>query len=744
MKKLILLFTLVFATFTSFSSHFMGGEITWICLKSGPDVGKYVFQMKVYRDCSGITFSQTSQTLTAHNYPTLGTTTPILLNFESITDISPDGTPLSGNSCYDCAAGNLGAVEEYVWRSDPTIMAGTPPAEGWHFTWGSCCRSSNIDNGMADESWTLRAVMYPYTDINGNAIPADPCFDSSPKFDEQAKTIICTGYEFSYSHNASDDELDEITYLWGEPLGDAFGYDPSNPNATALVFSAPYAVNSPIPGMPTLDPSSGQITYLSNTPGVFVTCIKVEGRKCGQLVAEIYREVQVVLVDCGLFTQPQDGFNDPPSITTPFIDPVTTLPTFETTVYAGQLVQFNIEAEDFDTYSGGQFQEITLDASGGQFASDYISINNCANPPCATFNNGSGVTPPFTAPGIVSGVFEWQTDCSHMTADVGCNTTSNVFTFLIKAYDDFCPANGISIATIKITVVPPIPDLRCTEVLDNGNVVLTWKYVDGAPPTAEPYMVWHSTNPSGPFILLDSVLFPATSYTHFSSGAGNNASQLYYHSSEEGCGILAGDLNSDTLASSFMDIDVLDFGINADLNWNAIHNPLLISSSTEYNLFIKNNSLSSFSNILTTTNLTHSHLAEFCDYDPSFKVEISDLSGCKSISNVSTVNLLDTLSPEVPNIMDVSVDVNGKSIISWTSSPGADFYAIYKQDEFGVWVTIDSVFGVNTNVYLDASSNASNTAELFQIRALDSCGNSSLTSLEHNSINLEAEIQACD
>ena len=45
-------------------------------------------------------------------------------------------------------AGTLGAVEEYIWRSDPITLLGTPPSEGWHFTWGSCCRSSNIDNGM--------------------------------------------------------------------------------------------------------------------------------------------------------------------------------------------------------------------------------------------------------------------------------------------------------------------------------------------------------------------------------------------------------------------------------------------------------------------------------------------------------------------------------------------------------------------------------------------------------------------
>ena len=743
MKKIAVSLILIFSSLFSYSSHFMGGEITWQCIKGGPDVGKYIFQMKVYRDCNGITFSQTSQTLTHHNYPSLGTTTPILLNFISTTDISPTGSIASGNTCVDCASGQLGGVEEYIWRSDPMILGGTPPAEGWHFTWGSCCRSSNITNGMNDESWTLRAVMYPYTDpVTGNALPADPCYDSSPKFEEQAKTIICTGYEFSYSHNAFDDELDEIVYSWGEPLGDAFAYDPANPNATALAFDPPYTVNSPIPGAPTLESSTGEITYNSNTAGVFVTCIKVEAFKCGQLVAEIYREVQVLLIDCGLYTQPQDGFNDPPTITEAFTDPATGLPTYETTVYAGQLVQFNIEAEDLDTYAGGQLQQITLDADGGQFASDYVTINNCANPPCATFNNGAGVTPPFSAPGIVSGVFEWQTDCSHMTADVGCNTTSNIFTFLIKAEDDFCPANGISIATIKITVVPPIPDLRCTEVLQNGDVMLTWKYANGAPPTLEPYMVWHSNNPNGPFTLIDSVFHPVTTFTHSSAG-GNDAAQYYYLSTEEGCGVTAGDLNSDTLSSIFIDVVPINQGIKAYLDWNAIHDPLLYTSSTDYELFLKNPN-TNFTNILTAPSQNYTHDLEFCNYYPEFYVTIDDASGCSSKSNIGVTNLLDTITPVTPIITDVSVDVNGKAVISWTSSPGTDFYAIYKQDEFGVWVTIDSVFGVNTTTYNDLNSNATNQYELFQVRALDSCGNASQTSIEHNSMNLESDLHACD
>ena len=87
MKKIIIVLIFIFSSFLSFSSHFMGGEITWKCLKGGPNIGQYIFEMKVYRDCSGIAFSQVSETVTHHNYPALGVSTPILMNFISITDM---------------------------------------------------------------------------------------------------------------------------------------------------------------------------------------------------------------------------------------------------------------------------------------------------------------------------------------------------------------------------------------------------------------------------------------------------------------------------------------------------------------------------------------------------------------------------------------------------------------------------------------------------------------------------------
>ena len=46
MKKYLVFFLTFFLfNFSASATHIMGGEITWTCLKVGPDVGKYVFQM---------------------------------------------------------------------------------------------------------------------------------------------------------------------------------------------------------------------------------------------------------------------------------------------------------------------------------------------------------------------------------------------------------------------------------------------------------------------------------------------------------------------------------------------------------------------------------------------------------------------------------------------------------------------------------------------------------------------------
>ena len=734
MKKVVFLLLLFTLSFTQIkASHLMGGEITWECVKSGSTQGMYIFTMKVYRDCNGVNLSNLPINLTT-NHPII---TSIQLDWISNTDISPACDPTnSGNPQMDCLNPQQGSVEEWIYQSQPVNLPGIPPATGWHFWWGSCCRNAAIVNIINPDSYgfTLRAIMYPYT-IPPNATPENtsPCFDSSPQFNEQPKTIICTGYPFSYSHNASDPELDEIVYSWGDPIDQ--GYAPGTPSI--IPFLAPYTINSQIPGNPTLDPTTGEISYNSVTSGNFVTCIKVSAYKCGQLVAEVFREIQVILIACP--NMAGAGPNNKPVVNPPFNGGTQ----YNTTVYAGDLVTFNITGTDNDIYANGTPQDLTLEVSGGQFASDYITTTSCLNPPCATFNNGAGIVPPFSAPTTVGGVFEWQTNCSHIASNVGCNTFSNLYTFLIKVYDDFCPAPAITIATISIEVLAaPIdhpPDIRCVSVDANGDVLLSWEHLPTAQ-TSSIYNVYSSTSASGPFTLLDTVGYPSNTYIH--TGAGADAiSVFYYLTSESDCAGTS-DL-SDTLQTIKLDVTAIASSTIGDLVWNKPHNPLLITSLPDYTVYTATGS-SGWTNTGSTLNTNFQFPAQTCGSYQEFYVTLEDSSGCFSISSIDGANLQDTISPNNPVIEVVTVTA-GQSVISWTStSLDVHVFAIYVQDEFGAWITIDSVFGIASNSYTYTASNANDMPEAFRVRALDSCYNASGTSLIHNSIYLSSILDVCE
>ena len=129
-------------------------------------------------------------------------------------------------------AGNMGAVQLHVYKSGPITINGVPPATGWTFSWAGCCRNSSA-NVVGQPAWYLKAKMYPYNNSN-----TYPCFDNSPEFAENPKTVISAGYPYSMYSNAFDKEGDSIIYKWGQPMGSA---------STPLTYSMGYSYQNPLP-----------------------------------------------------------------------------------------------------------------------------------------------------------------------------------------------------------------------------------------------------------------------------------------------------------------------------------------------------------------------------------------------------------------------------------------------------------------------------------------------------------------
>lgn len=295
-----LLYLLVTLQFPAQATHLLGGEITWECIRTGTNSGKYIFTVKLYRDCNGI-IAPVNVTL-ATNAPNFAT--GILCNNTTVNDVSPIGT-----GCPTCAnpASNASAVEEHIFQSAPVILSGVPPSNGWYFAFTDCCRSGNITNLSSGSGYfTLRAIMYPYHARNAN-----PCFDSSPQFAERPQLATCIGDSIFYNGNAADQDLDSLVYDWAEPLdGTSF------PTSTPYPFATNYYYNNPLPDdtidahniNAILDPRSGVLMFRSVTAAVCVSVVKITAYKCGIKVSEIFRELQVSLITgCILTTPPYAG-----------------------------------------------------------------------------------------------------------------------------------------------------------------------------------------------------------------------------------------------------------------------------------------------------------------------------------------------------------------------------------------------------------------------------------------------------
>jgi gliding motility-associated-like protein len=729
----------------------MGGEITWQCLGNG----NYRFFMKLYRECGSSTVYYTTEDLDT-NVPGFSTIQLTLVPganphdgdggmlVDGKTDISPN--------CFNAALeihcpanpttgpNNTGAIEEWYYSSDANYpngvhLTGVPPASGWIFSNSNCCRNPSLNlQSPTTSDWFLRAIMYPY---NGNN--AFPCYDNSPQFAEIPSTVICTGYPFKYNHNAFDKELDSLSFSWAPAL---------QSSSTPMVYMPNYSYNSPLPGpaqnplnIPaTMNPYNGEISYTSYTQGAFVTVTKVTAFRCGIKIAEIFREMQIVLLGgCGT--------NNPPTSAAPFHNLVTGLWEYTDTVYAGEIVDFDITVFDYDMLPDGVTpQTVSLEASGPDFGAGFTNASSgCVRPPCATL-----LPPPkITSMMATATHFHWQTNCDHLTHSASitgisgiCGTLFNVHNFVIKMYDNYCPAPGIKVATISIVVLPtpvlPPPKLKCTEVHPNGDITLTWVPPIDTINSFNSYHVYFSNSPTGPFTQIDSIFTYSTTSKTYSGLGGNTAPRYFYIKTRSGCyGKYYSTTNSDTLASMKLNVTINSLGNVAQLVWDAVHSPLLGSSSHRYNIF-REFPTGNWSLIDSTQLQTYNDTVYVCSATVNYRIEISDTTGCTSVSSVSGAFLQDAYPPDPISLDSVSVDnTTGMAILGWQASATPDVveYYIYHKDITGAWFPIDTVYIPSTSC-VHVGSNPLIQSESYSIAAVDSCGKVSPISQEHKTVYL--------
>ncbi|MCB0801546.1 MAG: PKD domain-containing protein, partial [Flavobacteriales bacterium] len=640
--SLFLALTLGFSTETK-ASHIMGGEITWECNGSG----QYIIHFSVYRDCSGADITpDASGDLVIHNYPNVGQRSWITL--DQTLKPTQTGSFLVGNwrnsgngagaaivpdcrggSNIDCNSGAFRglAVYEYKRVTQPITLLGTPPAQGWIITYDDNAR--NATDNLPSTGVSFRAKILPHS---GSV--AGQCIDNSPKFREKPTSLICLNQNFTYNHNATDDELDSLDYQWAQPLSQV-GNNTNNVFVdgvypTPLVFTNGYSFVNPFPGPESLNRGTGEIILSPNAIGKYVSVIKVTAYKCGEPVAEIYRELQSVISNsCNVS-------NTKPTFTPPFNGNTS----FKDTVRAGDLVTFNITADDFASINLGSIppyfgDSLTLEASGLQFGTNFTNANSgCINPPCATLTKSL----PYKSNWQINETFRWQTDCNHVSFTDQCVSGQNTYTFVITVKDDNCPIPALNIATISITVVGDSvilsPKLNCVNVKTNGDVELDWNTTPNINSSFTAWLIYTSTDRNGPFTLIDTVKnYNTTTYTHV--GAGANTQQRFYHvRSLSGCKGVVTNVARDTVGTIFVNPQTAPTVVN--VNWTPLNTPNPVGSANQYRVFREYPLGSGLNFYQNTANTTLAENFTPCEDDVRYRVDLVNAAeGCTSSSNIS-------------------------------------------------------------------------------------------------------------
>lgn len=263
------LLSLLFPVVSS-ASHVSGVDIGYECLGNN----QYMITLNIFRDCDGITMSNTedveitsscgqSLTVTLQQAPGTG---------DEISQLCP--SDLSNSTC---SGGGLPGMEYYTYQGIVTL---NPPCNSWTVGWGTCCRnvSANVPTSSLDDIWA-EAVLNTAT---------APC-NNSPIFTAQPIPYVCAGFPVSYNYGVFDPDGDSLVFSFvpGQMFNNSF-----------LTYGAGFSGANPVPGI-TLDPNTGEVTFNVAVTGNYIVVVEVEQYDSnGNLVGTVMRDMQFTVIAC--------------------------------------------------------------------------------------------------------------------------------------------------------------------------------------------------------------------------------------------------------------------------------------------------------------------------------------------------------------------------------------------------------------------------------------------------------------
>lgn len=465
MKIRHLILVLLFCTnFSAKATHIVGGgfDIVWL------HDSTYELHLRVLRDClNGQAAFNDPLYLGTFDLSTDTRIEVISMNLKSVTGLNYLSTKCSGTAPPNCV--EVGYYTKTITLS-PRLYNNNA---GYYFSWERCCRNKIIQNIDNPES----AGMTFYMEIP----PPKLIHNSTPKWNNNPKTLLCNSNPFTYNFDFVDPDGDSLVYTLVNPLQG--NQDTQFPDNNGNPKSAPYPSVTwasgfdnahQITGAPplTINSRTGQITVTPNVTGVFVSSIRVEEYRFGKKLGEVRLELQYTIIDC---------LNDPfPVITFTDTNSVK-INSNNFTVQIPNKICFNIVS---------------------QSAKDslYVLING--NILDSNMLNKPNVLRRDTGNLITNTRFCWQSTCKM--------TGLAPQTFSVTAFDNGCPLPKSTLATFTVTLIPvPLINptrILCMTLIDNKETQVFWGDSTGQKnPNFYKYNLYRNKNDSA-FSVIDTFL----------------------------------------------------------------------------------------------------------------------------------------------------------------------------------------------------------------------------------------------
>lgn len=303
------------------------------------------------------------------------------------------------------------------------------------------------------------------------------------------------------------------------------------------------------------------------------------------------------------------------------------------------------------------------------------------------------------------------------------------------------------------------PTIRTIEVVNSSTVTLCWTVPSQNGNVFNEYQVFYADNLAGPFTMVGTVTAWATNTITINPLPVITGIRYFYVRTRFNVNQFSTPI-SDIIQSMVISVSQSPITTieSMDISWNPIHVPAFGTTNTSYNLFRKIGIAGAFVQVngttLSVTNYTDVINFPTCKDSIYYRVEIGDLMGCNSVSNVG-VAWFDNANPDTPELLSVTVagvPPNEYTTLVWASSTAIDVdgYYIYRENSFGSPIPVDISSGVgSTTIDMDGTTSTNSSApgvasETYRIASFDFCTNTSNSGLPQKTIYLEAKLDACN